>query len=272
MPDEIKRDQEVVELRQHIEQTYANNPAVLDALRSNADALDLELRGLPPGTPPVAAIEHLGTKNWFREATEAATSEGARRPADPPHEQTPDAAGYGQPTHPEVTLHGAAPLNNKRYVGHVLQYDPQPANFWTLDWILSLTANDVVRWLPGWVITQPIGPHPVESRGKCFVAERAYMGASGRSSVVLYFSAIDLGFRVDQNGYRFHATKVDANFVDSGRTWDALAAEQIVAEALALLYDTFTAASTGPDMPFWYRLSGSWVCGTALYQCPDWTG
>lgn len=160
---------------------------------------------------------------------------------------------------------------HKRYIGHILQYNPE-SNFMTLDWLSRLAANDIVKWLQGWTIAQGIGPHPIERNGLCFVAEKAYMGSPGQQSVKLYFSAIDLGFRVDPNGNRFHATQIDVNFVDGGRTWHVLAAEQIAAEALDLLYHTFTAAYTGPDKPFWYRLSGSWACGTALYQCPDWTG
>ena len=56
--DPIRRDQEAIALRQLIEQTYAQDPRVLEALRANADALDLELRGLPPGTQP-AEVEKI---------------------------------------------------------------------------------------------------------------------------------------------------------------------------------------------------------------------
>jgi hypothetical protein len=57
MTDNIKRDQEVIALRQLIEQTYANHPAIQDALRRNADEFDLQLGQLPSGTSPAGARE-----------------------------------------------------------------------------------------------------------------------------------------------------------------------------------------------------------------------
>ena len=66
--DMFKKEQEVMELRQRIEETYANNPRMRDALRANADALDLELRNLPWGTDTSVAIDHLRTQSWFGNA------------------------------------------------------------------------------------------------------------------------------------------------------------------------------------------------------------
>jgi hypothetical protein len=160
---------------------------------------------------------------------------------------------------------------HKRYIAHMLQYNPE-INFWALDSILGLAANDIARWGGGWIITQAVGRHPIEQNGLCFVAEKAYMAPSGKSSVNLYFSTFDLGYRVDHNSQRFHLTQIDANIVDSAKIWQVVQAEQIVAEALDLLYHTFAGFYGGLDHPFWYRVSGSWVCGRALYQCPDWTG
>jgi len=69
--DQFKQEQEAIALRQLVEQTYANNPQVLEALRTNADALDLELRSLPAGSSPSVAIDHLKSQQWFREAESA---------------------------------------------------------------------------------------------------------------------------------------------------------------------------------------------------------
>jgi hypothetical protein len=269
MTDQIKRDQEVIALRQLIEQTYANQPAIQDALRRNADELDLQLRQLPSGTSPAGAIEYLSTQQWFREADQA-TPETQQEITAPSNWQAQEQQ-YDPPLHPKFTQQEVAGGPNKRYIGLLLQYNPQ-ISFWTLDWLLSLAANDLVKESPTWAITQTIGPHPIELNGKCFVASDPYWGNSRRGSIILRLSAIDMGLRVDQNGHQFLATQLDANFADEGRNWDALIAERIVAETLSLLYDTFTFAYTGPPKPFWYRVSGSWVCGRELYPCPDWQG
>jgi hypothetical protein len=58
-------DQEASALHQRLEETYANNPRMLDALRANTDSLDGDLRNLPPGTNTSTAIDHLRTQNWF---------------------------------------------------------------------------------------------------------------------------------------------------------------------------------------------------------------
>ena len=70
MSDQFQRDQEVIALRQQIEQQCANQPAFRDALRAHADALDFELRRLPAGTAPYTAIDHLANQSWFREAAQ----------------------------------------------------------------------------------------------------------------------------------------------------------------------------------------------------------
>jgi len=268
MADQIKRDQEVIALRQLIEQTYANQPDIQDALRRNADELDLQLRQLPSGTSPTVAIEYLSTQQWFREANQT-NSEAQQETSNPSNWQPQQA--YNPLLQPGFTQQEVAVAPNKRYIGHLLQYDPQ-INLLPPDWLLSLAANDIVKWLPPWAITQAIGPHPIEPNGKCFVADTAYWGNSRHGLIILRFSAIDLGLRVDHNGYQFHATQIDANFADTYNNWDVLIAEQIVAKTLTLLYETFTAAYTGPPKPFWYRVSGSWVCGKELYQCSDWQG
>jgi hypothetical protein len=82
-------------------------------------------------------------------------------------------------------------------------------------------------------------------------------------------SAIDKRIRLDSKFRRLHPTEIDANFVDSAKSWSVLAAERIVAETLDLLYHTFNDLNTGPDRPFWYRVSGTWACGSSLFQCPD---
>ncbi|HKP14361.1 MAG TPA: hypothetical protein VJZ91_19730 [Blastocatellia bacterium] len=160
---------------------------------------------------------------------------------------------------------------HKRYIANMLQYNPE-VSFWNLGSIISLAANDVAKWGQGWLITQPIGRHPIEASGLRFLAEKAYTAPAGGGNVKLYFSTLDLGYRVDHNGQRFHATQLDANFVDSAKTWRVLAAEQIVGQTLNLLYHTFDGFYGDVTHPFWYRVSGSWVCGSVLYQCPDWTG
>jgi hypothetical protein len=269
MTDQIKRDQEVIALRQLIEQTYANQPAIQDALRRNADELDLQLRQLPSGTSPAGVIEYLSTQQWFREADQ--TTPTTEQEITIPSNWQVQGQQYDPPFRPKSTQQQVAAAPNKRYIGHLLQYNPQ-ISFWTLDWLLSLAANDIVKGSPTWAITQTIGPHPIEPKGRCFVAHDAYWGNSRRGLIILRFSAIDIGLRVDQNGRQVHATQIDANFADDERNWDALIAERIVAETLALLNESFTFAYTGPPKPFWYRVSGSWVCGRELYQCPDWQG
>jgi len=68
MADQFQRAKEIIALRQHIEQTFSNNPSVLSALRDNADALDFALRQLPSGISPGVAIDCLRTQQWFLEA------------------------------------------------------------------------------------------------------------------------------------------------------------------------------------------------------------
>ncbi len=55
-------------LRQSLEETYANNPRMRDALRTNTDALDFELSNLPSGIDTTVAIDHLRTQSWFGNA------------------------------------------------------------------------------------------------------------------------------------------------------------------------------------------------------------
>jgi hypothetical protein len=100
--DMFKKEQEAMALRQRLEETYANNPRMRDALRANADALDLELRNLPSGIDTSVAIDHLRTQSWFGDALsepfEAIASgvqheEGwgsAQRPAAPEETPVPD--------------------------------------------------------------------------------------------------------------------------------------------------------------------------------------
>ena len=66
--DMFKKDQEVLALRQSLEETYANNPQMRDALRANADSLDSELRNLPTGINLLVAIDHLRSQSWFGNA------------------------------------------------------------------------------------------------------------------------------------------------------------------------------------------------------------
>jgi hypothetical protein len=66
--DMTKKEQQAMELRQRLEETYANDPRMRDALQANADALDLELRNLPLGTDTSVAIDHLRTQSWFGNA------------------------------------------------------------------------------------------------------------------------------------------------------------------------------------------------------------
>jgi hypothetical protein len=69
--DQFQREQDTVALRQLVEQTYANNPVMLDALRRNQAVLDQELWNLPPGSSPDTAVDRLGNHQWFREAAES---------------------------------------------------------------------------------------------------------------------------------------------------------------------------------------------------------
>lgn len=111
--NQIQQEQEVIALRQLIEQTYANNSWVLEALRANADALDLELRSLPNGSSPSVAIDHLKSQQWFREAESAPFSDFAAvqpresewvRPSSQPvpGKMTPSGGVYD---HQTVTQH-----------------------------------------------------------------------------------------------------------------------------------------------------------------------
>jgi len=102
MSDQIKRDQEIVALRQLIEQTYANNPEVLNALRANADALDSQLRQLPARTSPAVAIDHLTTHQWFREAEKPEVN---LRPVDqlPEMRASPELLPFAPPNLGSVT-------------------------------------------------------------------------------------------------------------------------------------------------------------------------
>jgi|GEM_PF-5803543 len=155
----------------------------------------------------------------------------------------------------------------KHYIGHILQLQPE-ISFWTMDWILDVVMRDLQRELDGWVILQGKARHPIESNGLCFLAAKNYVGAFKSESVKLYFSAFDLGYRQDKNIGRFHVTQLDANFIDSSQTWQTMASEQMVAEALPLLCAFYSAFE--PDKPFWRRISGYWVCGRDLFPCPDW--
>jgi hypothetical protein len=88
MADQFQREQEIIALRQHIEQTFSNNPSVLSALRDNADALDFELRQLPSGTSPGVAIDYLSTQQWFREAIQGDIYGTSGEQVDESSEQT----------------------------------------------------------------------------------------------------------------------------------------------------------------------------------------
>ena len=156
---------------------------------------------------------------------------------------------------------------HKHYCGYIYQAQPE-AGLWTLDWILDVVIRDLLNELDGWVILQGKGRHPSEPNGLCFLAAKDYVSAFQRETVKLYFSAFDHGYRQDQSGVRFHATQLDVNFIDSSQTWQTLAAEQMVAEALPLLCAFYAAFE--PDRPFWHRISGYWVCGNDLFPCPDW--
>jgi hypothetical protein len=163
---------------------------------------------------------------------------------------------------------GEKRLMNKRYVGHVIQLN-QEANLLDLDWFLNQMKQDLVSERPGWLVTQEIGPHPIEPQGKCFVASKNYIGRSGPAQVGLYAAAIDYGYRRSPDGVLFHDTNFDVNFLDSGKTWTNFSAEQAVAEALQTLCESLTAAYVEPPQTFWSRVTGQWVCGRTLYVCPD---
>jgi tetratricopeptide (TPR) repeat protein len=82
------RDYEIEGLRQLIEQEFANNRPALEALRSNADLLDIELRQMPAGTSPAIAIDCLKSQSWFG---------GAMRP----HAAEPPASGFFRRRQPQ---------------------------------------------------------------------------------------------------------------------------------------------------------------------------
>jgi len=157
---------------------------------------------------------------------------------------------------------------HKRYVGHYLQ--APGGSYRTLDDVLELALYDLGQQLTGWSLEQSIGPHPVERSGRCFLAAKDYGGPPQDGTVRLYYSALDCGFsRFDDMDYRY--IQVDANFVDSNRTWQAVQSERLVAETLAQLASIYEAAVDPRyrGRRFWNRVSGTWVCGQDLYPCPD---
>ena len=108
--DMLKKQQEVLALRQRLEETYANNPQMRDALRANADALDSELMNLPSGTDPSVAIDHLRTQSWFGNAlaepfepfaSGARQQPGSARWRTEPEEMTVPEFGRGGRTLPQ---------------------------------------------------------------------------------------------------------------------------------------------------------------------------
>jgi hypothetical protein len=103
-----KKEQEAMELRQRLEETYANNPRMLDALRANADALDSELRNLPSGADTSIAIDILRTQSWFGNAlsepfepfASGARHKGSAQGRGAPEEMTVPEFGHGGPILP----------------------------------------------------------------------------------------------------------------------------------------------------------------------------
>lgn len=143
MSDPISRQQEAYALMQHIEQTFANSPQVLDALRLNQDALLCELGTMSSGTLPAVAIDILSSQSWFRSAIEASNAidyvppETLEIPFAPP--PPGDVSGHASYRVDEFYLAAvAANLEGKAHMEGGRDADAQQAFLRSLAWLRKL--------------------------------------------------------------------------------------------------------------------------------------